>query len=298
MSQKFSEAFQFNKGQRRAIFLLIVLVLLLIFVRFYRQTPSAESYMYDKMAQRIDSFLQSEVNEVAPKKMSNYSSPNKVLLRPFDPNVTSYSTLLSLGFEKHQAKTLLNYLEAGGSFTYKEDLLKLYTIDEDDYQNWAPYILLPDRPMDVSEESEVFEEEDEEFVQTLSIELNEATQVELMEVRGIGPVLSKNILKYRELLGGYQNVDQLREVYGIDSVVFQQIHTSFLVNDDSIKTKNINILDFYQLRKHPYINQKQAFEITNHIKYKGKFKSLEELKELESIKVADYERIYPYFVVQ
>jgi competence protein ComEA len=298
MSQNLREAFQFSKGQQRAIFLFAVLIVILVFVRFYNQTPSADTYAYDIAAQRIDSFLQSEVLEEGKSKTSNYSTGQKqILLRPFDPNVTSYSTLLSLGFKKHQAKTLLNYLDAGGSFTYKEDLLKLYSIDDDDFQKWEAYILLPERPDDIQEREVQWETEEEPF-QRVTVELNSANQVHLMEVRGIGPVLSKSILKYRELLGGYHDVNQLLEVYGIDSAVFSQVKASFLVNSDSIRRLDINSQDFYKLRKHPYISQKQAFEITNHIKYKGKFKSMDELNNLESIKASDYERIYPYFVVQ
>ncbi len=48
------------------------------------------------------------------------------------------------------------------------------------------------------------------------IEINSADTAMLMRIRGIGPVFSRRIVRYREILGGYHNVAQLREVYGMD----------------------------------------------------------------------------------
>jgi len=170
-------------------------------------------------------------------------------------------------------------------------------ISENDYRKWENYILLPERnDEDGPQEDEPFSYEESETL--LSIELNAATQEQLIEVRGIGPVLSRNIIKYRSLLGGYSSVDQLQEVYGIDAETFDRINQNFLVNSDSIQKKNINKLSFNELQKHPYISRKMAFEISNHVKYKGKFQSWEELLTLQSINDSLIAKIYPYFVVQ
>jgi len=99
------------------------------------------------------------------------------------------------------------------------------------------------------------------------------------------------------MLGGYYSVNQLKEVYGIDSLKYENIRKFFIVNRDSLKTIDLNKSDFYSLKKHPYISKKQAFEITNHVKYVDKFHSVEELKKLKSINDSVYEKIYHYFVV-
>ena len=48
-------------------------------------------------------------------------------------------------------------------------------------------------------------------------DLNEVDSVWLTSIHGIGPVLSKRLVKYRKLLGGFNSIDQLKEVYGLSS---------------------------------------------------------------------------------
>ena len=46
----------------------------------------------------------------------------------------------------------------------------------------------------------------------IKVELNTADSAMLDAVRGIGPYYAKKILRYRELLGGYYSVEQLKEI--------------------------------------------------------------------------------------
>ncbi|MEM9858315.1 MAG: helix-hairpin-helix domain-containing protein, partial [Bacteroidota bacterium] len=45
-------------------------------------------------------------------------------------------------------------------------------------------------------------------------DINEADTTQLKQLKGIGSVFSRRILKYRKLLGGFVTSDQLSEVYG------------------------------------------------------------------------------------
>ncbi len=47
------------------------------------------------------------------------------------------------------------------------------------------------------------------------LNLNICDSASLEALPGIGPVLSSRIIKYRNLIGGYVSVDQLKEVYGL-----------------------------------------------------------------------------------
>lgn len=47
------------------------------------------------------------------------------------------------------------------------------------------------------------------------LDLNLATSEELQKVRGIGPAYSERIVKYRDILGGFSDTTQLKEVYGL-----------------------------------------------------------------------------------
>ena len=59
-------------------------------------------------------------------------------------------------------------------------------------------------------------------VNAVGVNLNTASRHLLAYVSGLGPVLAKNIVDYREQLGGFNSRDQLKEVPRLGSRVFEQ----------------------------------------------------------------------------
>ena len=55
------------------------------------------------------------------------------------------------------------------------------------------------------------------------VNINTATAEELMELPGIGPVIAKRIIEYREATGGFKNIEELKEVRGIGEAKFAAI---------------------------------------------------------------------------
>lgn len=115
-------------------------------------------------------------------------------------------------------------------------------------------------------------------VPAVILDLNNASASDLRTVKGIGKVYSERIVKYRDLLGGYVHMDQLREVYGLKEETIDAIAKSFAVqskpsgidlSSDSIKV----------LAKHPYISYDLARIIINYQKQHGSISSSEELKK-------------------
>jgi competence protein ComEA len=296
MKSKTDKSFNYNKGQRRAIFLLITLLMLLIIIRFNWKYNNVDDFDYSSVALYIDNFINS-VDSSQTQFESNYKpySAEKinVQLKPFNPNATSYEGFLALGLAPYQAKSILKYLASGAQFYKKTDLKKIYTLKESDYTRLEPYIILPESETVYNSKFPT-----KESKPVVIVELNSASHEQLLEVRGIGPVIAKNILKYRSMIGGFYSVEQLREVYGVDSTVFIKIENSFVLDTDSIKRININKTSYYDLRKHPYLTNQQAFEISNHVKYSGPFKKLSDLLQIPSIKEKDFERIKYYLDIK
>ena len=58
---------------------------------------------------------------------------------------------------------------------------------------------------------------------TYPINLNTATQEELLSINGIGEKRAAQILAYRDELGGYTSVEQIKNISGIGDAVYAQI---------------------------------------------------------------------------
>ena len=63
----------------------------------------------------------------------------------------------------------------------------------------------------------------ENFSLDRKINLNTASAEELDELPGVGPVLAGRIIDYREQNGGFQSLEQLKNVSGIGEAVFEKL---------------------------------------------------------------------------
>ncbi len=58
---------------------------------------------------------------------------------------------------------------------------------------------------------------------SVMVNVNKATLEELVKVRGIGPVMAKRILEYRDKNGAFKSIDDLTQVQGIGGNKLQRI---------------------------------------------------------------------------
>lgn len=124
-------------------------------------------------------------------------------------------------------------------------------------------------------------------------DLNAATADELQKVRGIGSAYSKRIIKYRTLLGGFANTEQLREVYGLPSETIEELTSHFKIKS-TVKPIEINTDSIKILAKHPYISYDLARTIINYRKFHGNINAPEDLKKIKSVDERTFLRLKPY----
>jgi len=108
-------------------------------------------------------------------------------------------------------------------------------------------------------------------------DINQADSALLEKLPGIGPVLARRIIKYRYLLGGFYDTQQLREVYGISDSIFLIIRSKVITNPGRIKIINLNLADEKSLSLHPYIGKYAAQGI---IKYRMQVQIIKDINEL------------------
>lgn len=126
------------------------------------------------------------------------------------------------------------------------------------------------------------------------VELNQADSLTLQKVPGIGPVFSRRIIKYRDLLGGFYTVHQLAEVYGIDSDKYAALEPWFTVDTALIQPLTVNQADYWTLIRHPYLNKQQTKILLRLIERKGKLQGWEELRLLDEFPPGEIERLRYY----
>lgn len=126
------------------------------------------------------------------------------------------------------------------------------------------------------------------------VELNQADSLTLQKVPGIGPVFSRRIIKYRDLLGGFYAVHQLAEVYGIDAEKYAALEPWFTVDTTLIRPLAVNQADYRTLIRHPYLNKQQTKILLRLIERKGKLQGWEELRLLDEFPPGEIERLRYY----
>ncbi|HBH06835.1 MAG TPA: hypothetical protein DDX92_09550 [Flavobacteriales bacterium] len=299
--------------RNRILALILLAVLSLVFVlirKWYQDQPqsidtsrSAEYYQYQKY---IDSVKLAErklkqthlSRDVQPKKEMQWNP------QPIDPNKALKEDWLNLGLNAGQSNTILKYLKKGGTFQVKSDLQKIYTIDDEDYKRIEPYLMLPDTLRNFLVQSEdsfdsavdIKELEDDKL--NISIALNESEAEDYQKIQGLGEVLSHRIIKYRNLLGGFYRKEQLLEVYGIDSTLFEEIEPYISIDYKNLEHLNVNELGANNLSKHPYITYNMALIVTRDRKKNGPFKNKKELMNRGLLNEHLYSKIAPYITVK
>lgn len=94
------------------------------------------------------------------------------------------------------------------------------------------------------------------------IELNAADSVTLESLPGIGPAFASRILKYRKLLGGYVDVVQLKEVYGMPEETYEKIKPLCKIDPSKVNILSAELLweNPYKIY-HPYLSKELKLEI-------------------------------------
>ncbi|WP_297101448.1 helix-hairpin-helix domain-containing protein [uncultured Draconibacterium sp.] len=202
----------------------------------------------------------------------------------FDPNTASKEALEDFGFSSYQANNIVSYRNSGGGYRQPDDLLKIYGLDSATYKRVYPYVKIDN----------VAEPEKEVPEELFTIELNSADTSDLVKLKGVGSVYASRIVKYRNLLGGFCNVNQLMEVYGFTEELFAAVKPSVTIDTTAIKPIRINYAEFSELIRHPYFDKSNVNDILNEKDKNGPIKKLSDLEVLESIDAEFIDKVRPY----
>jgi len=258
--------FHFNKQERNGVFVLFVILVIVFLLKwmmpyliFNNSSFVTSDVEIDKQSNALDTSLKNET----PSSQPNSSKVFERDLFVFNPNIISTEEAMQLGFSKKLTATLLNFRKKGGRFFKPDDLKKLYGLPPTLFQKLESYILIPSNYRKFKKDS-VHERTypKKSFVKTI-LEINSADSLSIVYLKGIGPSFTKRIIKYRTMLGGFHNMKQLKEIYGMTDSLYVSLSSQIQIDKTKLVLIPINTIDLNALRKHPYFNFQSAQAIIN-----------------------------------
>ena len=269
----------------------MVLQLSFVAIHFFSTFDFESQFVVNKELQsQIDSLKQKTIRKEVMKTF------------PFNPNFISDFKGYELGMtvaeidRLHAFRALNKYVNSSVEFQ------NVTQVSDSLLNEMAPYFKFPEWTKNgnstVKKEKYKNLQSSKNSAKLLSknvpVNLNLATAEDLKAVRGIGDVLSRRIVKFREHLGGFLVNEQLYHVYGVDSLVVSEILSKFVVESPPvIKKINVTWASYNELRNLLYINDKFANSIIEHRNEKP-FNSLLDLKRLEGFPEGRFEVLKLY----
>lgn len=244
----------------------------------------AESISKDSIRHRLKTAKE-------PPKSSN------IHLFNFDPNTADSISLSQLGLLDWQIKNIMKYRQKGGKWKSADDFSKLYGLSKEHFERLKPYICIKKDTTEIRKEKEkarrdsIYRTFPKKYPKGTQIELNTADTTALKGIPGIGSYYASKICRYRERLGGFISLEQLKEIDGLPSDITSWFKIS--PNDD-VQKLHINQIDFKTMIRHPYMNYEQVKFICNYIQKYGKIKNWAELSNSSLFQKKDIERLSPY----
>lgn len=296
--------FNFNKGERIGIVVVIIIIIaVLAFPYFNKVTFKDNDAEFLQFAKEIELFENSlkiandsanEARRLDFQQMDRSVAQNKITPFIFNPNLLPSEQWSKLGLKDWQIKVIKNYEAKGGKFNKKEDFKRMFCISPSEYEVLEPYISIPEQKNEYADRKP----ETKEIKKKILVDLNTADSVTLLTLYGIGPSFAKRIIKYRNLLGGFYSKSQLLEVYGFDQERLDKIADYCVVGTTGLTKISVNKVRTDELKKHPYLDYYTAKSIVDQRVIVGKFTSLQQIKDISLIHEDLFAKIKNYLIIE
>ncbi|MBM6500211.1 ComEA family DNA-binding protein [Flavobacterium macrobrachii] len=268
----------YSKSQRIGIIFLFILIFVCQGIYFFNNFNSTENSPKEK-AQWLS--FQKEMDSLKLFK-SNF----KPTIYPFNPNFITDFKGYKLGMSVVEIDRLLAFRKQNKFVNSAEEFQQVTKVSDSLLKKISPYFKFPDwvknkKSFNNSYEKKDFSKPEKKFF----LDINLASQEDLIKVYGIGEGLSKRILEQKEKLGSFVSMEQMNDVWGLSPEVIENLNKSFFVkNTSAIKKMNINSASIKELSQFPYFKYNLAKEIVTYRTMNGDIK-IEDLTKIKGFPV-------------
>ena len=331
------EYLTFTKKERTGVIVLLALIMIIYAVpEFFPDGQSLKVYYHNDSLKASPNKIQQESLEGDEKIGGDESGKsqtgrNAILSAKFefDPNTLNEDGWKQLGVPEKTVRTITNFRAKGGKFRQAEDLRRIYGLNKVLCEELIPFVRFEGNSSASSSNQRtkyVHEEENEygafkptgnrktnnrrsgsdsslpRFKKYLGaikpIEINSADSALWEQLPGIGGKLASRIVLFRDRLGGFYNVLQVAETFGLSDSTFKIILPYISCGEAALRKININESTAPELARHPYIRWTLANAIVNYRNQHGSFRSVSDLRSVAAIPADVLEKLEPYLNVK
>ena len=286
---KYEDPFVISKRSKRGLLVLILASLgLIFFPRVYMFFQKEEAFVIN--SEKIAEFERTH-KKFEKRNYSNYYSKKKKYKAPdsrFNPNTYSLSDWKNLGLSEKQSLVVLKFTSRG--IYSEQDLKRIFVIPDILFELIRDSVIYPERFQNSANQESL----KKQAKQITLINLNTADTTEFMKIYGVGAFYAKQIIRFREKLGGFFKKEQLLEVWKMTPEAYEKIKDHVFISEKDVKRININSVTIEELKVHPYLKWNQANSIVKMRIQRNRFKNIEEIKESVLIDSETYEKLFPY----
>lgn len=270
--------FKFDSRQRTGIFVLLLIILAIQLGSYSIDVTVKEDNSPEK-EQWLS--LQSEIDSLKIAKTAN-----KPAMYPFNPNfITDYKGY-KLGMSTAEIDRLLEFRKTNKYVNSAQEFQLVTKISDSLLQVISPYFKFPDwvknKKNDIAYENQLPSKK----AKIVLIDINKATQEDLMKIYGIGIGLSERILKQKERFGAFVSMEQMADVWGLSPEVIEKINAQFYVGSaPEVKRIRINDASMKELSHFPYFRYPLNKEIVIYRSMNNGVLSIEDLTKVKGFPV-------------
>lgn len=290
--------FTFSRKERTALIILILLISIFIVLPYVISFKKNAPLINENLQQQVTQLLVKDSlpnNNLTTNEISNekpFTENTAYEMFEFNPNTINEEGWKKLGLKDKTIKTILNYRSKGGKFKTPEDIRKIWGLKKEDADRIIPYAKIE------SKTNNILNTKEGAIKSTVKIDINIATPQEWFTIPNMDRSLAYKIIKYKEKLGGFLTIQQVKETYGLTDSLFKTIEPYLILQTTNIKKININTADDYTLSNHPYINKDVAKAIIIYRTQHGAYTKIDDIKKIVFIKEDLYNKIAPYLAVE
>jgi DNA uptake protein ComE-like DNA-binding protein len=208
MKRPYEYEARFSKGERRGLFILLILFLCIYIAKSVLEWRSQNTHSSTVVA------------AAPPEDQALPTSNPKPAEFPFDPNTVSDQDMARLGLPEKTIKTILKYRSKGGVYRTPDDFKKMYTLKPEDFERLKPLISI--KPKAIKPKRE-YKRSNQPYVSPSDwrdslFDPNQMKSSTLKKM-GFGEKVSERWEKYVQKGGRFKRPSDLKKLYGVDTAL-------------------------------------------------------------------------------